>query len=81
MTLTAEIVETTSLWQAIVAAIVAGVGITVVFSLALYGFVRADDLRRGERPFLAGAFSLLGLAGLVAALAAVALGLVVMADK
>ena len=79
--MSATIVETKDLIQTVVASVVAGVGITVVFSVAIWGAARFADLSRGERPVAAaGAAALAVLAGLVT-LASVAFGIVVMASK
>ena len=64
-----------------VASLVAGVGITVVFSVAIWGVARFADLSRSERPLAAGAAAALaGLAALTTA-AAVVFGIVVMSSK
>lgn len=77
----ATIVETKDLLQTVIASLVAGVGITVVFSVAIWGTARFVDLSRSERPLAAGAAAgLAALAGL-ATLAGVVYGIVVMASK
>jgi len=77
----AVVVETKELLQTVVASLVAGVGITVVFSVAIWGVARFADLSRNERPLAAGAAAALaGLAVLTTA-AAVAFGIVVMTRK
>ena len=77
----AVVVETKELAQTVVASVVAGVGITVVFSLAIWGVARFADLNREDRSLAAGAAA--GLAGLaaLATVAAVAFGIVVMTSK
>jgi len=77
----AVIVETKQLLETVIASLVAGVGITVVFSVAIWGVARFADLNRNERPLAAGmAATLAGLAVLVT-LATVVLGIVVMSSK
>ncbi len=77
----AVVVETKELLETVVASVVAGVGITVVFSVAIWGVARFADLSRNERPIAAGAAATLAaLAGLVT-LAAVAFGIVIMSSK
>ena len=77
----AVVVETKELLETVVASVVAGVGITVIFSIAIWGVARFADLSRNERPLAAGApATLAALAGL-ATLAAVAFGIVVMSSK
>jgi len=77
----AVIVETGDLVQTVIASVVAGVGITVVFSVAIWGTARFADLSRNERPLAAGAAATLAALAGVATLAAVAYGLVVMTSK
>ncbi len=77
----AVVVETKELLQTVVASLVAGVGITVVFSVAIWGVARFADLSRNERPLAAGgAVVVAGLAVLVT-LAAVVFGIVVMSSN
>jgi hypothetical protein len=77
----AVMVETKELLETVVASVVAGVGITVVFSVAIWGVARFADLSRNDRPIAAGAAATLAaLAGLVT-LAAVAFGILVMSSK
>ena len=51
----AAVVETEELLETVIASVVAGVGVTVVFSVAIWGAARFADLSRGERPLAAGA--------------------------
>jgi hypothetical protein len=77
----AVIVETKELIETVVASLLAGVGITVVFSVGIWGAARFADLSRGDRPLAAGAAAALAaLAGLVTA-AAVVFGVVIMSSK
>jgi cation transporter-like permease len=77
----AVVVETKQLLETVVASLVAGIGVTVVFSVAIWGVARFADLSRNERPLAAGAAATLaGLAALFT-LAAVAFGIVVMSSK
>jgi hypothetical protein len=76
----AVMVETTELWQTVVASLIAGVGITTVFSVAIWSAARFVDLSRGDRPLAAGAAATLGLLAILATLAAVVVGIVVMAN-
>ena len=50
----ATIVETQDLLETVAASVIAGVGVTIVFSLAIYGATRFADLSRDERPVAAG---------------------------
>ena len=48
-----------------VASLVAGVGVTFVFSIAIWGVARFADLSRSERPLAAGAAAALAALALV----------------
>jgi len=76
----AVVVQTTELWQTIVAATISGVGITAVFSVAIWSAARFADFSRDDRPVAAGAAAVLGLLALAATAAAVVIGIVVMAN-
>ena len=77
----AVVVETRELLQTVVASIVAGVGVTVVFSMAIWGLARFADLSRAERPLAAGAAAALAGLALVTTLAAVVFGIAIMSSK
>ena len=77
----ATIVDTSALWQTIVAAFVAGVGTTLVFSLAILGVARLAEANRQGRSFQAAVFAGLALLGLLATAAAIAFGVLVMTTK
>jgi hypothetical protein len=71
-------VDWAALWQSSVAALVAGIGVTFSFSLAIYGVARSAEERRMGRPGTAVFTSVLGFIGLILSLAAVAVGLSLM---
>lgn len=77
----AVIVETKDLLQTIAASLIAGIGVTVVFSIAIWGAARFVDLNRNERPLAAGAAATLAGLALALTLASVAFGIVVMTRK
>jgi hypothetical protein len=77
----ATIVQGKDLFETVVASLVAGVGITAVFSVAIWSGARFADLNRGGRPLAAGAAAVLGALALVVTLAAVVFGIVVMTHK
>lgn len=77
----ATIVETKELLQTVIASLIAGVGITVVFSFAIWGVARFADLSRSERPLAAGAAATLAALATLLTIAAVVFGVVVMARK
>lgn len=75
------IVETKELLQTVAASVIAGVGIAIVFSIAVYGATRFADLSRDQRPFAAGAaIAMAGLA-LAACIGAVVVGVLAMTSK
>jgi hypothetical protein len=77
----ATIVETGQLIETIVVSVVAGVGVTVTFSVAIWGAARFADLNREDRTATATlALATAGLALAVVA-AAVVFGIVVMTSK
>lgn len=77
----AVVVETSELLQTVIASVIAGIGVTVVFSVAIWGAARFVELSRTERPIAAGAAAAVGVVALAATLTAVAVGLVVMTSK
>ena len=77
----ATIVDTEALLKTIVAAFIAGVGVTLIFSLAILGASRFADLSRDGRSAGAIAFGALAVVALLAALVAVAVGIIVMTRK
>jgi hypothetical protein len=77
----AIVVEGKELLETLVASLVAGVGVTFIFSIAIWGAARFADLSRDERPLAAGAAIALAALALVATAAAVAIGIIVMTKK
>ena len=77
----AVVVETQELIQTVLASAIAGVGITVVFSVAIWGVARFADLSRAERPLAAGAAAALAGLALLVTLAAVVFGIVIMSSN
>ena len=79
--MTATIVDWSDLLQTIGASIVAGVGITIAFSIVIWGTARFADLRREGRTAEAGLpLTVSGIALAVVA-AGVVFGIVVMTTK
>jgi hypothetical protein len=77
----ATIVDTSALWQTIAAAFVAGVGTTLVFSLAILGAARFAEANRAGRGLESALFGTLAVLGLVVTAAAVVAGVIVMTSK
>jgi hypothetical protein len=77
----ATIVEWRALLETVLASVVAGLGITIAFSVAIRGVARFADLSREDRTAAAGAaLASTGLA-LAAVVAGIVFGIVVMTDK
>ena len=70
-----------SCWQTVVASLVAGVGITFVFSVAIWGAARFVDFSRDERRSRPARRRPSALLALAATAAAVVVGIVVMTSK
>lgn len=77
----AAIIDTTALWQTVVFAFCAGVGSTIAFSFSILGFTRFADASRKEHGVEAAVFAGLAILGLMATLAAIAVGVIVMTQK
>jgi hypothetical protein len=81
MPVLAEIVETKELLQTVVFAFVAGVGVTAIFSVAIWGVARFVDLSQEDRSVAAGAAAAVAALALLAVLAVMVIGIVVMTGK
>jgi hypothetical protein len=77
----AVVVETKQLAETVVASIVGAVGVTVAFSMAIWGVARFADFSRSERPLAAGGAAAVTVLGLVLTGASVVLGIIVMTSK
>lgn len=79
--MTATIVDWSDLLQTIGASIVAGVGITIAFSVVIWGTARFADLRREGRTAEAGLPLTVSGVALAVVAAGVVFGIVVMTTK
>lgn len=79
--LASQIVDVSQLLRVVVAALIAGIGVSIAFSLVIYGSVRASERRQAARPLAAGAHALVAALGLAACLGAIAFGITVMLSK
>ncbi len=75
------IVETDVLAKLVGAAFAAGIGITAVFGLVIYGSTRFADLRREGNSAGAALLAVFAVVGLLVFAASVALGLAIMLQK
>ena len=78
MSVLASIVDWDALGQTVLAAILSGVGVAFTFSLGILGVARVTDRTREVGVLGMIAFGLLALCGMVATVAAIVFGVVVM---
>ena len=74
-------IDLTGLEEVVLYSLVAGLGVTVVFALAVYGATRSTDMRRAGHNAIATIYGVLAILGGVATLAAIAYGIYLMQDK
>lgn len=77
----ATIVHTDELLQTVAASIIAGVGVTFLFSVGIWGAGQFAELSRSERPVAATAAAVVGVVALLCVAGAVITGIVVMTHK
>ena len=77
----ATVVDTKELLETIVYSSIAGVGITLIFSLGIYGSTRLADFSRDGRRFEASLAGALAVIAMLATIAALVIGIVVMTQK
>ncbi len=77
----ATVVDTTALWQTAIASLAAGVGVTVVFSIAILGVAKMSEANRDGRGAAATVYGVLALVFVLATAAAVVAGVIVMTAK
>ncbi len=77
----ATLIEGKELLDTVLYSLVAGIGLTLVFSLAVWGATRFSEFSRDERNLAAGGAAALTLLALIATAAAVIFGIVVMTSK
>ncbi len=72
---------TSPIVKLILASLAGGIGVAVVFSAAVLGITRSNELRRERRSGASTAYGTLGLVGLVLAAGLIVLGVVLVAHK
>jgi predicted permease len=77
----ATIVHTNELLQTIAASLIAGVGVTFLFSVGIWGAGQFTELSRGKRPVAATAAAVVGVTALLGVAASVITGIIVMTHK
>jgi hypothetical protein len=81
MRLLGSIVDGDALLNVLWTSLLAGIGVTTVFAVAILGGTRAVDASRGGRPAAAAVFGALAVVALAGVAAAVVFGIVVMTQK
>jgi hypothetical protein len=79
--MTRAAIDFTALGKMLYSSLLAGIGVSVIFSVVILGTVRSADLRRANRPAAAAAYALLATVGLVLVAAVVVYGLILVAHK
>ena len=77
----ATVIETKELLDTVLASLVAGIGVTTVFAILIFGVARSADMVRDERPLAATAAGGLAVLAFAVVTAAIVLGIVVMTQK
>lgn len=77
----AAAIDTGALLKMLYTSLIAGVAVTVVFSLAILGATRSSDMRRAGRTSAATAFAALAGVGLILAAGIVVYGVTLVAHK
>jgi hypothetical protein len=75
------IVDWAAIGKVVAASLIAGLGTTLCFSLAVAGATRFAEMRRASRAVPATCYAVLALAGLAATLGAIVVGIAVMTNK
>jgi hypothetical protein len=75
------VIDWDALLTVIWASLLAGIGVTAAYGLAILGATRAVELGRAGRVGEAAVYAVLGAVGLATVLAAIVFGIVVLSDK
>ena len=77
----ATVVDLDAIWQTVWTAALAGVGVVVVYSLAVLGATRSLDMQRARRGGRSAAYGVLALLGGAGTLGAVVFGITLITQK
>jgi hypothetical protein len=77
----ATVIETKALLDTVIASLVAGIGVTAVFALLIFGVTRSAEMVRDERPAAATAAGALAVVSFLVVAGAIVVGIVVMVQK
>lgn len=81
ISLAAAVVDFSTLGKVIETSLIAGIGITIVFSLVIWGSTRASDYARNEQRTLALVHAFIATAALAAVAGSVIYGLSILTTK
>ncbi|MGH2851190.1 MAG: hypothetical protein ACRDLP_11295 [Solirubrobacteraceae bacterium] len=81
MTFATAIIDGHALLELLIASLVAGIGICVVYAAAVVGVTRAREQRRADRPRAAAVYAALAVVALAVCGWAIATGITIMATK
>ena len=74
-------IDSGALLKMVYSSLAASIGITIIFATAIFGAIRAGELRRANRATAATACAVLAALGIALALAVIVYGLVLVAHK
>lgn len=77
----AAAVDTDALLQTVWTGALAGIGVCLIFAVTILGATRSSDMRREDRHAAATSYGLLAVLGVLASLAMVAYGVVLITTK
>jgi hypothetical protein len=75
------VMATAALVKMIYSSVIAGLSVALVFSIAVFGVIRSNDMRRARRPAASARYATLGMLALVASAAIAIAGLVLVIHK
>jgi MFS family permease len=81
MILASPIVDAHALLQMVYASLLAGIGVCVIYAVAVVGITRAQERRRGHRPRAAALYAALAALCVGACIWAIVMGITIMASK
>jgi hypothetical protein len=70
-----------ALVKMIYSSVIAGLSVALVFSIAVFGVIRSNDMRRAHRPAASARYATLGMLALVASAAIAIAGLILVIHK
>jgi hypothetical protein len=77
----ATVIDVDALWQTVWTAAAAGLGVIIIYSIAVLGAARSQDVRNQRRAGASAAYALLALLGGAGTLAACAWGIILITAK